>query len=623
MIERIVKWLKRLLLFWVLALLIAPQFYPVEAYCDFKVEYNLDTGKFKGSGTGEPGKYFVPRIFLAPLIHKTLFDQILQADQNGKLPNVNFTLPKEWQEEILQLPSHDGLIFQLLQHPQGALGVVECQSPLKITRKADQPGDKTDPGEGGAAPGKNGGGHGENQSWNNPDPVSIGETDIECEDGTVYGDCYIGYQMKATASHAINMMVGNPADEEDSGATGAVTNLIAGLYEHQPASGGEWLAYIRDKINPASPVYAQGIGYAGLTSLLPIWSKARDLAFFMMAIIFVFMGLAIMLRVQLNPNTVMTIQSALPKLIISLVLIWFSFAISGFLIDVMYLLIYLLIWLMKGILPDATLAMIRDNFQNTNVILMTWRSFGAGAVTTPAKAVSSIIVDIMGLSGIAKIPVLGWILKGAFSVIASLIIAIALLFALFKIFFVLLKAYIYIILGIILSPLSIMIGALPGVPGIQLWLKNLVGHLLTFVITIGMILLGAAIIGNAASTGEGFVPPLIGKADPGALPALIGLGIILTIPHAAEMASEVVKAPGIKFGPTQALGAGLGGAGSIGRGATGYAWNKTMGGVIAKEKAWQEASSKAALAGAPVGPPANLRPQGARAKLARAIGKIS
>lgn len=82
--------------------------------------------------------------------------------------------------------------------------------------------------------------------------------------------------------------------------------------------------------------FGQGVGYCQLHPLLQIWSVIRNLAYLGFVIVFMFVGFAIMLRVKLNPNTVVSIQSTIPKIIIALILITFSYAIAGFLVDMMY-----------------------------------------------------------------------------------------------------------------------------------------------------------------------------------------------------------------------------------------------------------------------------------------------
>ncbi len=81
---------------------------------------------------------------------------------------------------------------------------------------------------------------------------------------------------------------------------------------------------------------AEGIGFAAMKPLLPIWSMFRNIAFSFIVIALVIIGFLIMFRFKVNPQTVLSVENALPKLFITLLLITFSFAIAGFLIDLMY-----------------------------------------------------------------------------------------------------------------------------------------------------------------------------------------------------------------------------------------------------------------------------------------------
>ncbi len=83
-------------------------------------------------------------------------------------------------------------------------------------------------------------------------------------------------------------------------------------------------------------VYGQGVGFCQLHPLMQIWTVVRNLAYLGFVVVFIFIGFAIMFRIKMNPNTVVSIQSTIPKVIIALILITFSYAISGFLIDIMY-----------------------------------------------------------------------------------------------------------------------------------------------------------------------------------------------------------------------------------------------------------------------------------------------
>ncbi|PIV01585.1 hypothetical protein COS54_00805, partial [Candidatus Shapirobacteria bacterium CG03_land_8_20_14_0_80_39_12] len=122
------------------------------------------------------------------------------------------------------------------------------------------------------------------------------------------------------------------------GALGFSTNLVASLFK-PPVSSVEYFADLGSKLGIAKPAYAQGVGFSGLSNLLPLWKAFRDVSYFFFVIIFIVIGLAIMFRVKLDPKTVITVQNALPKMVIALILITFSYAIAGLMIDLIYVLI--------------------------------------------------------------------------------------------------------------------------------------------------------------------------------------------------------------------------------------------------------------------------------------------
>jgi len=63
--------------------------------------------------------------------------------------------------------------------------------------------------------------------------------------------------------------------------------------------------------------------------LLDVWKVTRNLAFGLMSIIMLYVGIAIITRKQINQQTVVSIQYALPKIVIALVLITFSYPIGA------------------------------------------------------------------------------------------------------------------------------------------------------------------------------------------------------------------------------------------------------------------------------------------------------
>jgi len=134
-----------------------------------------------------------------------------------------------------------------------------------------------------------------------------------------------------------------------------MSGMIAILYT-PPLHTGDFIAYMGNNFSLAKPSYAQvtGIGFEGLKPLLNAWVVFRNVVYLLFVFVFILIGLAIMLRVRIDPRTVMTIQNQIPKIIISLILVTFSFAIAGFLIDLMWVSIYVVMNLMAQADPNIT-----------------------------------------------------------------------------------------------------------------------------------------------------------------------------------------------------------------------------------------------------------------------------
>jgi hypothetical protein len=130
------------------------------------------------------------------------------------------------------------------------------------------------------------------------------------------------------------------------GLIGVLTNSIITLYT-PPLHTRDYFGYLASNFGITKNSYAASpsndLGYNGITPLAGIWLTARNVAYLFFVLIFLIIGIGIMLRIHIDPRTVMTIQNQIPKIIIALVLVTFSFAIAGLLIDLMYVLSYLLV----------------------------------------------------------------------------------------------------------------------------------------------------------------------------------------------------------------------------------------------------------------------------------------
>lgn len=157
---------------------------------------------------------------------------------------------------------------------------------------------------------------------------------------------------------------------QTGGAIGFMGNMISVLYT-PPLHTADYFRDLASNFGISKKTYAQnagGTGFQSLTPLIGVWSAFRNIVYLFLVIIFVVIGLAIMLRVKIDPRTVMTIQNQIPKIIIGILAVTFSFAIAGFLIDMMWVLIYLFYGIFNGI-PGVDVNSLNPTLlQNTSVI---------------------------------------------------------------------------------------------------------------------------------------------------------------------------------------------------------------------------------------------------------------
>lgn len=351
----------------------------------------------------------------------------------------------------------------------------------------------------------------------------------------------------------------------NTGAVGAMGNLIGKLYT-PPASSIQYFAYLKENLGLVTPAYAQrGAGFSGLSYLLPVWRTFRDASYLVFILLFLITGLLIMFRVKISPQAVVSLQNALPKLLITLVLITLSYAIVGLMIDIMYVLIYLVINLItQGTNVDPASL---QSFQSKNPFDY-WKGItglGFEAINKPAEGIS-VLVESM----VKDVPVItGFLSTGARGIVTA-ILTIAILFALFRLFFALLRSYVWVLVLLIFGPFILLAGAMPGGgAGISGWIRGLLANLIIFPTAVAMFSLAAVFItlaGNSPAA-TGWTPPLVGGGSVQAVQAIIGLGMILLTPQVTQMMNDALKPPPFPYGAAigQSLGAGPGVVSGVGR----------------------------------------------------------
>lgn len=381
--------------------------------------------------------------------------------------------------------------------------------------------------------------------------------------------------------------------ENGGGAIGVMGNLIT-MTLIPPVHTSDYVSYLTKNFGIAKPAFAQKSGLDSLKPLVKLWTTFRDIAYLLFVFVFVIIGIGIMLRIKIDPRTVMTIQNQIPKIIISLLLVTFSLAIAGILIDAMWIIIYLFINVLAKADPKmATEAgSLTANLNSTTLNYV--NNVYDGGILGVALGVSGSIVQIIvniftggqavsssSIIDIISNPIgalLGALIGGIAGILAFFIISIALLWAMFKLWFALLQAYVFFLVDIIFAPFWIVAGLIPGSgqsAGFSAWIRDMLGNLAAFPVAIGMFLLGKALIDafGTNSDATGFLPPLVGTPTSSGINvfgSLIAMGIIFTTPHVVSMVKAAVKAPKINLGPIgESVGAGQAVVGGFAGGVTG------------------------------------------------------
>jgi len=345
----------------------------------------------------------------------------------------------------------------------------------------------------------------------------------------------------------------NPTENMRTGAAGSMGKLIAGMVGTPAVNTPGYIADIMNNMGLATPAYAQdeGTGWNALNSILTIWKAFRNIAYLGFVIIFVVVGFMIMFRAQINPQTVVTIQAALPKIVFTLLLVTFSYAIASLMIDLIYVLIYLMVGVLGvfGVITEP--ATLIDELLSKNAFLFIWQLLGGRSpATSAAHAVGELVSNIVG-GGL----VVEWVSKAISEPLAYLIIAVAILISLFKLFFQLLMAYLGIIFSVIFAPITLLFNALPNSNSFSSWIKGLFANAIIFPIVALLFVLAGALTGSQSfyvasdvgfqGEGRALVLPFVGGGfDTGALQAIIGIGCIMIMPKIVEMVQKMLGLEG-------------------------------------------------------------------------------
>ncbi len=324
----------------------------------------------------------------------------------------------------------------------------------------------------------------------------------------------------------------------DGGATGTLIGYIGDLYKNPPATTERYVADLMHDMHLgiAQPAYAQGLGFSALDPILPLWKIFRNIAYTGFVLIFLVIGFMIMFRQKIGSQTVVTVQQAIPSILIALLAVTFSYAIAGLLIDLMYLIMFLLIAMLGGLVKDPSL-LNGTTLINGNVVQITLNLITQNTAGQAGQAAGDFINNLFG-QGVA-----GFVANFLSTISVAVIVFLVIVFNMFKLFFALLKIYIDLIINIAFAPVILMLGAIPGQNAFGPWLKNIIGDLAVFP-AILLFLLVFYILRSSTETfsSGGFLPPYLGgTGSANVIPFFAALALILALPNVVDEVKKSIS----------------------------------------------------------------------------------
>lgn len=373
-------------------------------------------------------------------------------------------------------------------------------------------------------------------------------------------ECLVRYTTRFVAMEWVNEILGpdNKIVEPAGGTTGADASsvqqrgglvpqafgLISMMYANPVADTHTYVADVMNSAGLAPKAYAQGVGFASLNPVLNLWKAFRNIAYFFFILLFIIIGFMIMFRQKIGGQTAVTAQQAIPSILVSLVLVTFSYAIAGFLIDLMYLSMFMIVGIFTDIIAAGIGSENGGQLIDMNIFQLGGTMLsGVWSKTDVTQNLLSDILDAVANSGAGS--GLNSFIGMVGGLTLSLVIAIAVLIGIFRLFFELLKSYFSVVVAVVTAPIYLMLGAIPGRNVFWPWFKNIVGNLAAFptVLLVLVLFLEFTQNGNAEGTTGGFMPPfLVGVGQAGIIGPLIGFATILAMPDIVKKVKQALGA---------------------------------------------------------------------------------
>ena len=224
-----------------------------------------------------------------------------------------------------------------------------------------------------------------------------------------------------------------------------------------------------------------------------LWSRMRDLAYVFFVIVMIVIGFMIMFRSKLGGQTLVSLGNTIPNVILGLILVTFSFAIAGIIIDIggIFTSVISSIFNDEGISIQRIGGLVKVLFSGISFSDLGTQVFDTAKDMLPSAGdFANGLAEGLGISALKVGLVATGITMAGFTgpaavgvpVLLITLVAIGIVFVgAIRLIITLYKSYFGILIGTILGPLQIMIGTLPGQQHMTMnWLKTLARNVLVF-----------------------------------------------------------------------------------------------------------------------------------------------
>lgn len=328
----------------------------------------------------------------------------------------------------------------------------------------------------------------------------------------------------------------NMTDDEKE-HTSKVFNKAGSLF----MQNSQFQSNLQAQVQAANTVYGSQSGFEYLKNLKVdlLWSETRNIAYLFFVVAMIIIGFMIMFRKNLPGQVVVSVGNSIPRVVLSLVLVTFSFAISGLMLDmgrlgmlainrtfvaaetkigggkvegvdissVTRLTDQALYYLEGQSMWDSNLPSNVQNALNGAEDIIT-NNEGLGKTSSVAVRIGinlliATLLDTGEETEVTELPMVGatgpleliidlamsgikyFTLAKAARLILLLLIA---LYASIRLFITMFTTYVKIIINTVIAPLQIALGAVPGnESSITRWFKTAASNVLVFVVIIAIL----------------------------------------------------------------------------------------------------------------------------------------